>query len=176
MVETHPFGNFVPLNAKHLILGSFTGRQVVKGTNETDIAYDWFYGTKRNQFWSILEEVYGIELRNKQSKQVLFAKLGIAIADIIYQCERNGISNLDSDLVNITYNVKAIAEILEREHIEKIFFTSRFVEYRFKKFFKTVINCHPSIYLITLPSPSPRYAKMSKEQKIQKYKVLFPKL
>jgi hypoxanthine-DNA glycosylase len=176
MIETHPFGNFVPINAKYLILGSFTGRQAVKGTNDTDNTYDWFYGTKRNQFWSILEEVYGIELRNKQSKQELFAKLGIAIADIIYQCERKGISNLDADLVNITYNVKAIAEILESEHIEKILFTSRFVEDRFKKFFKNFINCQPSIYLITLPSPSPRYAKMSKEQKIQKYKVLFPKL
>jgi len=176
MIETHPFGIFVPSNAKYLILGSFTGRQAVKGTNDTDNAYDWFYGTKRNQFWSILEEVYGIELRNKQSKQELFTKLGIAIADIIYQCERKGISNLDTDLVNITYNVKPIAEILESERIEKILFTSKFVEDKFKKFFKNVINRHPSIHLITLPSPSPRYAKMIKEQKIQMYKVLFPKL
>src|SRR5689334_8890865 len=120
MIETHAFGNFVPLNAKYLILGSFTGRQAVKGTVATDDAYDWFYGTKRNQFWSILEGVYGIELRNKRSKQELFTRLGIAMADIIYQCERKEGNNLDSNLVNIVYNVDAIAEILETHQIEKI--------------------------------------------------------
>ena len=84
MIETHAFGNFIPLNAKYLILGSFTGRQAVKGNSATDDSYDWFYATKRNQFWPILEEVYGIELRNKLSRQELFTKLGIAMADIIY--------------------------------------------------------------------------------------------
>ena len=176
MVETHAFGNFVPQNAKYLILGSFTGRQAVKGTTTTDDTYDWFYGTKRNQFWSILEGVYGIELRNKRSKQELFTKVGIAMADIIYQCERKDGNNLDSNLVNIVYNVDAIAEILETHQIERILFSSRFVENRFKKVFKDIINRHPSINLVTLPSPSPRYAQLSKEQKIQRYKELLPKL
>lgn len=31
MIETHPFGNFVPADAKYLILGSFTGKEAVKG-------------------------------------------------------------------------------------------------------------------------------------------------
>lgn len=176
MVETHAFGDFVPPNTRYLILGSFTGRQAVKGTTVTDDGYDWFYGTKRNQFWSILEGVYGIELRNKHSKQELFTKLGIAMADIIYQCERKEGNNLDSNLVNIVYNLEAIAEILENYQIEKILFSSRFVEGRFKKVFKDIINRHQSINLVTLPSPSPRYAQLSKEQKIQRYKELLPKL
>ena len=82
MVETHAFGNLVPSRAEYLILGSFTGRQAVKGTAATYDAYDWFYGTKRNQFWPILADVYGIELRNKRSKQELFTELGIAMAAI----------------------------------------------------------------------------------------------
>ena len=176
MIETHAFGNFVPQNAKYLILGSFTGKQAVRGTPDTDISYDWFYGTPRNQFWPILEEVYGIELRNKLIKQELFTKLGFAIADIIYQCERREGSNLDTNLGNIVYNKEVITDILESEHIGKIFFTSRFVERRFKRIFKDIINRHPEIELITLPSPSPRYAKMSKEQKISRYKELLPKL
>ena len=68
MIETHPFGSFVPAGAKYLILGSFTGKQAVRGTAFTDENYDWFYGVKRNQFWPILEEVYGCRLRDKQSK------------------------------------------------------------------------------------------------------------
>ena len=112
MIETHAFGNFVPLNAKYLILGSFTGRQAVKGNIATDDSYDWFYGTRRNQFWPILEKVYGIELRNKLDKQELLNKLGIAMADIIYQCERKQGTNLDSNLINIVYNTEAIPEIV----------------------------------------------------------------
>lgn len=174
MIETHPFGSFVPSNAQYLILGSFTGREVVKGTALTDEAYDWFYGTKRNQFWPILEKVYGIELKTKNSKQELFTNLRVAIADIIYQCERRDGSNLDNNLVNIVYNKESIIEILEANHIEKIFFTSRFVEKIFMKVFVDVVAHYSSIEYITLPSPSPRYARMSKEQKTQKYKELLP--
>ena len=176
MIETHAFGNFVPKNAKYFILGSFAGRQAVKGTDATDDSYDWFYGTKKNQFWPILEEVCGVELRNKHGKQELFTKLGIAIADIIYQCERKEGSNLDTNLVNIVYNIEPIEKVMDSNQIDKIFFTSRLVEDRFKKVFKNIINRHPTCKLFTLPSPSPRYAKMSKEQKIIRYKELLPKL
>ena len=176
MIETHAFGNFVPENAKYLILGSFTGRQAVKGTNATDNSYDWFYGTKRNQFWPIFEGVYEVELRDLSSKQGLFTKLGIAIADIIYQCERIKGNNLDTNLTNIVYNIEGVTEILENHPIQKIYLSSRFVEVRFKKVFKDIINDHPAIALFTLPSPSPRYAQMNKEQKIARYKELLPQL
>ena len=78
MIETHPFKIFAPANAKCLILGSFTGKEAVKGTQDTDDAYDWFYGTKKNQFWPILEKVYDRELRDISAKQQLFNELGIA--------------------------------------------------------------------------------------------------
>src|SRR3972149_2501161 len=101
MIEKHPFGPFVPQDAKYLILGSFTGKEAVKGQPYYDDSYDWFYGTKRNQFWPMLEAVYDLKLNNITRKKKLFTKLGIAIADIIYQCEREGGSNLDSNLKNI---------------------------------------------------------------------------
>jgi len=176
MIETHPFGNFVPPNTKYLILGSFTGRQAVKGETVTDDSYDWFYGTKRNQFWPILETVYGCELKSKLAKQELFTKLGIAIADIIYQCERKDGNNLDNNLINIVYNSEAITEILEKNQIDQIFFSSRFVEYRFKQVYKNIVSRYPNINLITLPSPSPRYARLSIEQKISEYKKILPKI
>ena len=158
MVEIHPFGSFVPKNARYLILGSFTGKQ----------SYDWFYGTKRNQFWRIMEGVYGLKLDNKKAKQDLFTKLGIAITDIIYQCERRKGTNLDANLINIVYNTKAIEEILEKNKIDKIYFSSRFVETKFRKLFKTKVE------LITLPSPSPRYARMGFGEKIKRYRELLP--
>lgn len=175
MIETHAFGIFVPPNAKYLILGSFNGKQAMKGTSTPDASYDWFYGTKRNQFWPIFEEVYGCELRDIFAKKKLFTLIGFAIADIIHNCERRNGSNLDANLINIEYNIDAISSIFDHNQIEKIFFTSVYVEKRYKKYFKKIINHYPNAELITLPSPSPRYAKMSKEKKIIKYKELLPK-
>lgn len=168
MVETHPFGNFVPHNARFLFLGSFTGKQVE--------GYDWFFSNKRNQLWPMLSVVFNIKLTTKEEKQELFTKLKMAITDIILTCERKSNSNLDMNLTNITYNTNAIVNIIQQNNIENIYFSSRFAEKLFKNHFKDTARQHPTISLITLPSPSPRYASMSKYQKIEKYKELLPKL
>lgn len=168
MIETHPFKSFIPKNPKYLILGSFTG----KITPENN--YDWFYGTKRNQFWPILREVYKLKLADKNSKQKLLKKLKIAISDIIYQCERKKGTNLDNNLTNITYNTEAIRKIFKGNKIQKVFFSSRFVEKKYRQIFKDVVNKHPEVKLITLPSPSPRFAKMSLKEKIRSYARLLP--
>ena len=172
-IETHPFGAFAPESgARYLILGSFSAKEAAAGTES---GYDWFYAVKRNQFWPILEAVYGGDLGLKQSKVQLFETLHIAIADIIYQCERTSHSSLDSVLTNIVYATAAIATILDHHPIGTIFFTSRFTETRFRREFKDVIGRHPSIELVTLPSPSPRYARMSMSQKVERYRELLPR-
>ncbi len=138
--------------------------------------YDWFYGTKRNQFWPILRGVYDLKLESKKEKEKLFDKLKIAITDIIYQCERKRGTNLDNNLVNIVYNAQVIKNILRKNKIERVFFSSHFVEGQYKKVFKDFVKKYPKVELITLPSPSPRYAKMSLKEKIKNYKNLLPKL
>ena len=176
MIETHPFKSFVPPCAKYLILGSFAAKQSVKGKPYTDDKYDFFYGVKRNQFWPILEEIYECELKDTQSRKDLLTKLYIAMADIIYQCERKSGSSLDSNLINIVYAIKGITKILENNQINRIFFTSRNVEIKFRHNFKDIINQHPTIDLLTLPSPSPRYVLITMVQKIKMYKELLPQI
>jgi G:T/U-mismatch repair DNA glycosylase len=104
----------------------------------------------------------------------LFTTLGMALADIIYQCERRKNSNLDINLKNIVYALDDIAQILKDNYITRIYFTSRFVETKFRSNFKEILKQYSSIELITLPSPSPRYAQMTKNQKLEKYKELLP--
>jgi len=168
MIETHPFGSFVPKNARYLILGSFTAKL-------GDGSYNWFYGTKRNQFWPILENVYGRKFKDRNDKEKFFSGLGVAISDIIYQCERKIGSNLDANLINIVYNTKLVEKILAENKIEKIFFSSRFVETKFKKVFKHLVSQYPKMELVTLPSPSPRFAAMRLEEKIRRFKELLPR-
>jgi len=163
MPEKHPFGNFVPPNAKYFLLGSFATKPFP--------GYDWFYANGRNQFWPILEEVYERELKTKATMQKLFYDLGMALSDMISECERINNSNLDMNLKSIVVN-NAIPEILEANPIIRIYFSSRFAETLFKRHFKEFM----AVEHIVLPSPSPRYARLTKQQKVAKYKELMPKL
>lgn len=169
MIEAHPFGTFVPKNAEYFFLGSFTGK--IENPN-----YDWFYANGRNQFWQIMEKVYEIDLSTKDKKQALFTNLRMAITDIILSCERLTNSNLDMNLTNMIFNTEAIRKVIQNNKLKTIYFSSRFAEKLFKKVFKEIILRFPNIQLVTLPSPSPRYAAMTRQEKINHYKELLPKL
>jgi hypoxanthine-DNA glycosylase len=172
MLQTHPYTAFVPHKARYLILGSFPAKEAFDPTNHLRI---WFYANNhRNQFWSILENVYHTPLKTRRQMQTLFTNLSIAITDIIYQCERKKGKSSDANLTNIVYAVKNINRILNTNPIFQIYFTSHFVETKFRRLFKKFIQKHPQITLITLPSPSPRYTQMTKIEKTRKYTQLLP--
>lgn len=167
-MERHPFGEFVPRGARCLILGSFIAKR-------KDKSYDWFYSNKTNQFWPIMEKVYGTRLTTKAEKKRFLRKRRMAMADIISQCERRDGNSRDENLTKIVYNRKAIARILRENKIEKIFFTSRYVEMAFRKHFGDLVIKYPKIKYYTLPSPSPRYARMTVKEKVKRYKELLGK-
>lgn len=165
MTENHPFIPFVPKNATILILGSFPGLHQTRQLNGGE---EWFYSAKRNQFWKIISNIYSIELNNVQKKKELFEEKGIAITDVILKAKRKKESNLDQHLYDITTNKEAIHEIISNSQIKKVFFTSKFVEKHFKVMFPEYK------FAECLPSPSPRYARMRLEEKIQIYKSKLP--
>lgn len=164
-IETHPFKAFVPAKATVLIVGSFPGRDITHKKLSED---EWFYGTKRNQFWRIISGVYQEELLTKADKQRLFERHGIGIVDIFLRIRRKGNNNTDSNLEIVEYNDEAIKKILENKNIKTIFFTSQYVGKSFLKRFPETKNGR------NLPSPSPRFARMSLEEKIKFYKEQLP--
>ena len=168
MKEKHPFEPFVPELSEILILGSFPGKESTQNTREND----WFYGANRNQFWKILELVYGLILENKSEKQNLIISSKIAITDIISSCERVGDSNSDNNLINKEYNIEQINKILNEKTIRKILFTSKGVCKEFHEHF----DIPNGIELVTLPSPSPIYRRLSLQDKVTEYKKHFPSI
>lgn len=174
MREVHPFGMYVPSNARYLLLGSFPGRQAFKTSDAYEASYDWFYRSRRGQFWSILEAVYNRPLATPAEQQRLMDELKIALGDVIESCERKKDTNADTDLINITYNTEAVASVLRIHPINTIYFTSSFVAASFRTHFKRIQDAHPHLAYITLPSPSPRYARMTKAEKIRRYRSLLP--
>lgn len=163
-IEIHPHKPFVPPNAKVLILGSFPG----KGHASSESANEWFYASKRNQFWNIMRGVYNEALITTEDKKKLFVNHGIAIADVFLKIRRKEDNNQDSNLEIIAYNDKALKKILDDNKFESVFFTSKLVEKHFLKLFPSFRNGE------CLPSPSPRYARVSLQEKIDFYKRKLP--
>ena len=165
-VERHPFPAFIPAKIACLILGSFPGKEQSRG-GLTDEA--WFYGAPLNQFWRILAKAYGRELKTKEDKQRLFEEAGIGITDIFKAVIRTSGSNLDENLEIKEYNWEVIETVLKKHH-PPVLCTSRFVEKEFKKRFPG----YPA--LDVLPSPSPRYFKLTIDQKAAVYREKLPAL
>jgi len=165
-IETHPFKAFIPENITAIIVGSFPGREV---THKILSENEWFYGSKRNQFWKIISGAYETDLTTKMQKENLFKKHGIGIVDIFLKVKRKEDNNMDSNLEVVELNDRAIKIILQNPNITSIFFTSKFVEKAFMKMF-------PEIKIgECLPSPSPRYARMSLQEKVNYYRLKLPK-
>lgn len=168
MREIHPFGSFIPPHVEYLLVGTFPGRQYSQRSQEENDADEtaFSYGG-RNQFWKIMAELYQVELPTRTAKKALFKDLNIGIVDIIHSCERQKDSNADTDLINIEWNKAEIETILKENTIKMIFCTGSEVLKTLKKWF-------PSARCIALPSPSPRYARLSFEDKVAFYKTVFP--
>ncbi len=167
LIELHPFEPFIPDNITTLIIGSFPGKEQTQAAKNNS---EWFYGAKRNQFWKIISAVYETELKTKEDKQELFRIIGVGITDILLKVRRMNNSNLDTNLEIVEYNDKAIKSILQNPKIKSIYFTSKFVEQKFIKLFPEIKKAE------YLPSPSPRYARMSKDDKVKHYKIKLPPL
>jgi G:T/U-mismatch repair DNA glycosylase len=165
-IEKHPFGSFAPLNARYLLLGSFPcNRHLRLGDAQPEYG-EWFYcGSGKSAFWTIIERVYNRQLPPgaRQVKAQLFEEIGMAITDIALEIERKKPDCLDNSLVIKQYNTEAIAKIFRDRQIEKVFFTSRFVETQFIKRIQKHLDTKGFLaeYLIS-PSPAANKSIMSR--------------
>ena len=171
-IEVHPFGAFLPENLNYLLVGTFPGKQYSQ-MFQAEVLADplaWSYAGK-NQFWRIMENVYGLSLSDREAKQLLFSELGIGAMDLIYSCSRKNDTNLDNNLVNITWNKAAFEHLLSKKNDLSFFCTGKGVARILKEWFPELAD-----KIISLPSPSPIYASMKLEEKIAFYKNIFPVL
>jgi hypoxanthine-DNA glycosylase len=125
MIETHPFGNFVPASAQCLILGSFP-------THSKNWRFNSFYPGRANFFWRMLSQIYEHPFHYITGKEAaderlaLCSEKGIAISDTIYSCKRKiSTSSKDSDL-----------EVIEKMDVLKI------------------LKAHKSIHIVILTGSS----------------------
>ncbi len=152
----HPFNPIVFKDSKILILGSFPSIKSFEN--------GFYYSHPQNQFWKIMSTATKYPINNKDQKIWLLKEKKIALWDMVKSCSRD--NSLDSSIEN--EDVNDIAQFLENyPEITQIAFTGKKSQAIFEYHFG-----HLQISRCYLPSPSSTYAKMSLEQKIEKYKEL----
>lgn len=152
---THPFKPLIFPDSKILILGTFPSLDSFK--------YNFYYAHKRNQFWKILEILYHDSIQTQRDKIALLQKRKLALWDIVASCER--VNSSDANLKKtILHDIPTLLK--KYPSIQKICFTGQKASALYQKEFKALeIEC------VTLPSPSPAYAKISLAQKCAFYQV-----
>ena len=135
--QTHPYTPYLPKTAEAVIIGSAPPWRFCTGRTEDLRAgdVDFFYGSVDNRFWCVMFEVMGIKpepVTVEQLKKILKDhKLGMG--DILKSFTREDRKSVDTALSEFTYNISLVNEIMVRDRIRKLFFTSEFAYRHFKR-------------------------------------------
>lgn len=113
-IETHPFPTLITQKTRTLIVGTFPPPRFSLGEHEKQLHENdipWYYGSRSNLFWRLLELVYGFDLNLKDKDKnavverlknlLLVQKLGIT--DIVETARRLRPSASDGDLKPLSY-------------------------------------------------------------------------
>lgn len=154
---THPIAPVYNEDSRVLILGSFPS---VKSREAM-----FFYGHPQNRFWRVLAAVF--EQPTPQTiaaKQHFLLTCGIAVWDVIAQCEITGSS--DSSIKNVVAN--DLRPILAAAPIEHIFVNGRTAQRYYDRYIRDTAG-RPAI---CLPSTSPANAAWSLERLIEAWRII----
>ncbi|QNL22232.1 hypothetical protein HZR84_09875 [Hyphobacterium sp. CCMP332] len=139
----HPYKPFIPVDSNKLIIGTIPPPRFCtqyKEIYKEDV--NFYYGSRDNAFWPIIENVFDIELEYSNSKKAIserknfLTKHGIGISDIIDKCIHKNDSAADEDLTNIEH--KDLGELLRKNpQISILIYTSEFVKKQMNLHFNT---------------------------------------
>lgn len=187
----HPYEPFIPKGATKLIIGTMPPRRFcIPGGKlyENDVLF--YYGSKDNNFWNIVSNVFGAQISFDNSKEsidqrkALLEEHGIGITDIVNSCYHVDGHSTDDKLANETF--KDVMSLLKNNpDIEQLIYTgTNVISYMNKAvggwhswcgkgrwFGKKTINGREYI-VKRIKSPSPR-AGWKHEELCENYKNTF---
>ena len=163
--------SFKPLagrDARVLVLGSMPGQASLEQAQ--------YYAHPQNVFWWIMSELFGFSSDDDyQQKVISIIENGVAVWDVLAQCERQG--SLDSSIKFDSEVANPIIDFLqEHQKIKAIFLNGQKAAKSFEKHIKANIANIDDYQLYTLPSTSPAHASLTKYQKLQKWQLILKAL
>lgn len=154
----HPFDPVADDRSRVLVLGSFPS---IKSFEE-----GFYYAHPRNQFWPIMEKLFGKTLPDSESRRRFALEHGIALWDTYASLVRSENNSSDANLTGLHPNdiegfLKSHPEVIH------IFCTGRKAYDGCRKHFPAL-----AVPCTLLPSTSPAYAAMPFAQKLDAYRVI----
>ena len=152
MRETHPYGVFIPPKARAMIVGSFPIGKFSNPKRRHEIKeheLNFFFGGEKNLLWKLLGYAFDMPVSNVSEIKRLLKSKGLAVGDVIHSCKRKSGGGSDKDLYDIHWNDELL-DIIRKNKIHTIYFTSKKVESWFNKLFKETDD----ISKVSLISPS----------------------
>lgn len=155
---SHGFAPVYDKNSQILILGSFPS---VKSREE-----GFYYAHPRNRFWKVLAAILQEKepLTIQEKKELLLSK-GIAVYDVIEECDIIGSS--DSNIKNVVPS--DLTSILGIAQVQAVFTNGKTAERLYQKYQKT----QTKLESVCLPSTSPANAAFSLERLVQTWREAF---
>lgn len=130
-----------------------------------------YYGHPRNAFWKLMAQLNGFEWQEDYKRNVAeVSRRGIAVWDVIGECERPG--SLDSAIIKGSERLNPIPELLNQyPGIQNIGINGGTAAGLFKHHCLPVLQAE-KYRIFNLPSTSPANARLSFEEKCQRWKPL----
>lgn len=128
-----------------------------------------YYAHPRNAFWWIMSQLLGFSLeQDYPMKLEHLTRSGIALWDVLAECERAG--SLDSSIVTATELANPLGDVLSKyPSIRAFVFNGQKAH---KSFIKHHSNLVEAIPQHVMPSTSPAHASLTREQKLEDWKLL----
>lgn len=153
----HGFPPFVPSHCRLLVLGSFPS---VKSREQ-----QFFYGHPQNRFWATLGGIYGETIEPSiPSKKAFLEKHGIALYDVIEECDVIGSS--DASIKNVV--PADVLGILRQTGAKTVLLNGKKAGTLFEKHFKGLLPADVTFFV--MPSTSPANAAISLPELIESWK------
>ena len=178
MRSIHPYKPYIPTTATKLIIGSIAPYRFCnkKGIlNKKDVRF--YYGSYKNQFWHLLEEVTNKRLDYENTEDAvnqrkdLLRSYNIGITDVVKSCIHKDGKSDDKSLIDIEYR-KIDKLLIKYKKIDTLICTSSFVVTKLNMFARKKYHASPNdkrmgtitinnkeYKVVVLYSPSP-YALM----------------
>ncbi len=161
--EYHPYGEFIPKKPRGMIIGSFPIGKFSHPERRAEIKdheINFFFGGERNLLWRLLGDVFQRPMKTKKEIKEVLEEHGLGIGDVIKSCKR--IKGGASD---------SLLKIIEKNKINKIYFTSKQVAKWFNRLFPSTDH----LIKIILISPSSQSMRgLAKNKEYIEWKKLSP--
>lgn len=148
-----------------LILGSMPSTRSLEASQ--------YYAHPRNSFWFIMTTLLGDKtVDDYDQKKTLLLHNRIALWDVLNTCQRKG--SLDSSISKNTIVVNDFNSFFaQHSSIKAVYFNGTRAQQEYNKHVLPVLDEKFSVISYQrLPSTSPAMASLSREQKLQQWKVI----